>query len=285
MKKLIRLHCYETNSSSSHVISLAKGETEFVIDTIYPDQDGIITVYKQDFGWEWEKYNDAISKLAYAYQDNVDVDMLKEVVIEQTGANDVIFKDNEGYLDHQSVGTAKEICTNKEDIRNFIFNKNTWLFTGNDNDTPDPTFYDVPEIKDGRMIMPKYKYQLIIDRFERTTKFKEAPGDQEISDAVDSLFDYNTLLTENGYFITDDSIIWKLERSKNTYYVKSWEIEQDFSTGEIRFLKENDRRIHDIMNDVEIKKLNWSDRVTEITKKALEADGLVKTVKFTLKKL
>ena len=43
-KKLIRTGVYETNSSSSHSLSIANETKEFVLDTIYPDQDGILTV-------------------------------------------------------------------------------------------------------------------------------------------------------------------------------------------------------------------------------------------------
>ena len=41
-KKLIRSGVFETNSSSSHSVSVANETKEFVLDTIYPDQDGII---------------------------------------------------------------------------------------------------------------------------------------------------------------------------------------------------------------------------------------------------
>ena len=133
MKKLIRKSVFETNSSSSHSISLASEDKEFVLDTIYPNQDGIVTINGDEFGWEWFKTNEALVKASYVAQSHVHsdriLDLLKEVIMEQTGAEDVIFSGlDSGYVDHDSYGVAP---SNKEDIRNFIFNKNSWLFVMN----------------------------------------------------------------------------------------------------------------------------------------------------------
>jgi len=285
MKKLVRKGCFETNSSSTHSIVVARDDQDFVIDTIYPDQDGKVIVEKSDFGWEWRKYNDAITKLSYAYTDGVDTDLLREVVMEQTGAEDVIFLENEGYIDHQSACTAREVCTGKIETKNFIFNKNSWLFTGNDNSTADPTFYDVPEIKDGKMIKPRYKYELIIDNFEKTTKFKTEPSEEEIDDAITSLLEGGVCLDEGGYFIEDDSVFWQISRPRNTYYTKTWKLEQDYSKMEILFLKENDPRMREIERELELTKVPWHEKMKIKTKKALEIEGLVKKVKFEIKKI
>jgi hypothetical protein len=132
MKKLIRSSVFETNSSSSHSVSIADETKEFVLDSIYPDQDGIIEIYGDEFGWEWFKHNDAKTKASYAaqqYQHNdSSLELIKEVIMEQTGAEDVRFigLDN-GYVDHDSVGI---LDSDKESLRQFIFNKNSWLFGG-----------------------------------------------------------------------------------------------------------------------------------------------------------
>ena len=150
MKKLIRKGVFETNSSSSHSIALATEDKEFVLDTIYPNQDGIIIINGDEYGWEWFKHNDSETKASYAAQsfanDSNQLDELREVIMEQTGATEVIFNGlNNGYIDHDSYGI---VPTGKSELRNFIFNKNSWLFGGNDNSSPDPTFYHVPEIRD-----------------------------------------------------------------------------------------------------------------------------------------
>lgn len=44
MKTIIRRGVFETNSSSSHSISIASEDKEFVMDTIYPDQNGVVRI-------------------------------------------------------------------------------------------------------------------------------------------------------------------------------------------------------------------------------------------------
>ena len=56
--KLIRHNVFETNSSSTHSISVVAGAK--VYDTIYPNEDGCIDLAPEYFGWDWEETeNDA----------------------------------------------------------------------------------------------------------------------------------------------------------------------------------------------------------------------------------
>ena len=128
MKKLIRNGVFETNSSSAHSISIADDTKEFVFDTLYPDENGSIIINGDEFGRDWFKYNDARTKASYAALSLGLHSVLIDVIKEQTGALEVGLKVDEGYIDHQSYGL---IPTNKEKLRNFIFNKNSWLFGGN----------------------------------------------------------------------------------------------------------------------------------------------------------
>jgi hypothetical protein len=285
MKKLIRLHCWETNSSSSHSISLAKGEMEFVIDNLYPNQDGIIHVDVEEFGWSWLKFNDAKTKLSYAYQDHVNEETLREVVMEQTGATEVTFGNkDDGYIDHDSCGTAKSVCMDKESTRNFIFNKNSWLFTGNDNSTPDPTFYHTPEIRDGRMIVPKYTHELVIEGMEKTTKYLNYPTVEELDKGISSLTN-GILVTEDGSFIDNHDIFWQINRPRGVFYEKNWSLHQDFSKNEILFLKENDWRWDEVEKSVPREGITYDKRYKLITEKARKIEGLVKAVKFSINEI
>lgn len=286
MKKLIRKGVFETNSSSSHSIALATEDKEFVLDTIYPNQDGIITINGDEYGWDWFKHNDSITKASYAAQQFMNndhmLDVLKEVIMEQTGATDVVFEGlDSGYVDHDSYGIVSE---NKDELRNFIFNKNSWLFGGNDNSSPDPTFYHVPEIRDGKMIQPVYKYQLSIEGLERTTKFLTEPTKEELSDAISTILD-DALLTESGDFINDNSIMWQISRSKN-FYKLSYGISQDYSTKEIIFLHET-VSTYDISKkyEKEVEGMSWDDRYDFLTKKILGIPGATKKLHFTLKEI
>ena len=286
MKKLIRKGVFETNSSSSHSIAIATEDKEFVLDTIYPDQNGIVTIQGDEYGWEWFKHNDSETKASYAAQsfanDDNQLDVLKEVIMEQTGANDVIFEglDN-GYIDHDSYGTTPRT---KHELKNFIFNKNSWLFGGNDNSSPDPTFYHVPEIRDGKMIQPVYKFELSIEGLDRTTKFLTEPSEEELGDAISTILD-DSLLTEGGDFITDNSIMWQISRSKD-YYNLSYNMVQDYTTNEIIFVKESFNTYS--LNkeyEKEMEGMDWNDKSIFISNKVLEIPGVTKKVKFTLKEI
>lgn len=290
MKQLIRKGVFETNSSSSHSIAIATEDKEFVLDTIYPNQDGIIVINGDEYGWEWFKHNDAETKASYAAQsfvnDDDSLDILKEVIMEQTGATEIIFSGlSEGYIDHESYGIVPK--TSRE-LKDFIFNKNSWLFGGNDNSEPDPTFYHVPEIRDGKVIVPVYKYELSIEGLTKTTKYLEKPTDEELENGIDSIME-DTLLTDDGSFITDNSIFWQISRNKERYYEKSYRVEQDYSTGEVRLSKESDDRFREVENDLKesglLEGIDWDVRRKLITDGFLSVPGLIKTVKFTLKEL
>jgi hypothetical protein len=290
MKKLVRKGVYETNSSSSHSVSIASDDKEFVLDTLYPDQRGIVTVNGDEFGWDWFKANDAETKASYVAQsyryDDYLLETLKEVIMEQTGAEDVVFSGLDGgYVDHDSSGIAP---TTKHEIRNFVFNKNSWLFGGNDNSSAAPDFYDVPEIRDGRMVMPEYKYELSFEGLKETVKFKEYPDDENIEKAINSLIG-DASVTKDGYINTDNSIYFQISKPRNRYYNFSYFIEQDFSTGNVRLLLEDDSRTYEIRKRLEdegkFEGIDWEQRSILTTKEFLKEPGLVKLLPFTIKEI
>lgn len=284
MKKLIRKFCFETNSSSSHSIALAGEDKQFILDTLYPDQNGVITLTGGEFGWEWFKHNDAETKANYAAQSLGDNENLIDVIKEQTGALEVIINTN-GYIDHDSYGIVPH---DKEGLKNFIFNKNSWLFGGNDNETPDPTFYHTPEIRDGKMIYPKYKFELIIDGLEKTTKFLEKPNDESLRNAIESLIG-GRLMFEDGKFMDDDlrtNIFFQINR-RNDMFEHSWYIYQDYSKGFILMTKENSVLPIEqkLKNDGKFEGLDWKKRSTLLRKEVLKNKDICKKVKFTIKEI
>ena len=290
MKKLIRNGVFETNSSSAHSVSVDMYNKQFVMDTIYPNQNGVVFIEGGEFGWDWFKSNDADFKASYAAQqfsnDDSKLDLLKEVIMEQTGATDVMFK-TDGYVDHDSYGILEG---GKEWLRNFIFNKNSWVFGGNDNERPDPTIYNVPEFKDGKMIVPEYKYELKVDGLDKTTKYINKPTEEELNDGIESIVG-RSLLTKDGHFITDDSIHWQITRPRN-FYEMSWRIEQDYSKNKILFVLENSydefKKIEESVDkkiDREKEKNYWKKRNKMISKEALKIPGLIKVVNFTINEI
>lgn len=188
MNKLIRTGVFETNSSSQHSISIASG-SEFIVDTtsLVPDCDGNIKLRGGEFGWEWERFPDAYTKANYCavgcQHNDSRVDMLIEVIKEQTGADEVIMAVTDGsYIDHDSTEVYEPAFESKETLRNFIFNKLSMLYTGNDNESELPNFFDPPNTI--------YYYEMKLANSKRTFKFSIYPSKNEILAAVEKLVDY-----------------------------------------------------------------------------------------------
>lgn len=162
MKKQIRNNIFETNSSSTHSISIASdAPTGNLLDTLIPDEHGNVVLKGNEFGWYVDDFYNAEDKASYLAIYAVDwsgenkekhIQVLKDVIIQQTGCNDVIFLFNTdeynvvpelykddvtgwAYIDHQSVEDRDYdyIFKDPELVRKFIFNKNSYLHTDNDN--------------------------------------------------------------------------------------------------------------------------------------------------------
>ncbi len=148
--KQIRHNAFETNSSSSHSITIVPGV--FTPAPLPVDENGVCEIFAGEFGWEIETYTDAAVKASYAltwlmsqelsHHESLDrQQMLMDVIQEHTGATEVKFtqalgwdnQPNWGYIDHQSWNCGAEIWSSKENLASFIFNPNSVLMTDNDN--------------------------------------------------------------------------------------------------------------------------------------------------------
>jgi len=167
----------ETNSSSSHALSicsipdtLAKpGDPEFDLDI----QDGVLYIPERPdtFGWEYEKSNSCQTKLQYVcglvFNSWRELHVQKapkrlEILLKKyLGVDKVVFEWEENYkrhfkeyskneevylscpeIDHQSRSESmEEILESNTTILNFIFNKNSWYFGGNDNSDAPAGYY------------------------------------------------------------------------------------------------------------------------------------------------
>jgi hypothetical protein len=153
--------------------------------------------------------------------------------IVETGAEEVRFVGLDNcYIDHDSMGI---LDSDKESLKQFIFNKNSWLFGGNDNSTADPTFYHVPEFKDWKQIVPRYKYELKVEGFNETTKFLEYPSQDSLESGLSALLD-DVYLSENGYFDNDNSIMAQLNRDDRKYFRYSWRKSPDLENKIVYFV-------------------------------------------------
>lgn len=147
--KNIRHGVFETNSSSTHSISINRN-TEGLMETLPVSENGEIEIEPGEFGWELEEYSDPMYKASYALTwakqnekpENPEYStMLEKVIKDQTGAKKVTFVsqgdegswDAWGYIDHQSNDVCETAFEDEATLRDFIFRKGSYFETDNDN--------------------------------------------------------------------------------------------------------------------------------------------------------
>jgi hypothetical protein len=153
------------------------------------------------FGWEWESYNDALTKANYAAIDilhNPELkDMLVNVIKEHTGAKEVVFEfdtwvnNGDSYIDHQSQGTSLDAFASPETLKNWLFSPESWLYTGNDNSDSPPGFYDPPGTE--------YKYKLEVEGGSRVERFAKKPTVKKVKEALSRIMGEHSLCSYNSY--------------------------------------------------------------------------------------
>lgn len=142
--RVIRIGIFETNSSSTHSLTIGNNRGYYNNDLLL-EHDGNIVIFPGEFGWETASYNDVETKasycLTYAKQIGGEelVEMLGRVMSETTGKA-VVFKESGGdyhpwgYIDHQSEDVAGPAFASDEILRRFVFGHDSVLTTGNDNE-------------------------------------------------------------------------------------------------------------------------------------------------------
>lgn len=146
MKKIVRHGVFETNSSSSHSISISSDVDKY--KTLYPNEDGVYVFTGGDFGWGYESYNDAETKANYVAtmssmlaEDEPNVkgeydrllrDLLESVITDHTGITEFKYDLGDAYIDHQSVDDDMLSWTSQQ-MKDFIFNPRSELVIDNDN--------------------------------------------------------------------------------------------------------------------------------------------------------
>lgn len=158
MTRQIRKNVFETNSSSSHSLTLSPGDVvaqPFAKEVL---RKGSITLHKGEFGWEWHRYYGVEGKLKYLFtqlfsDDITDFataeeataalraseprfDQLCRVVEDHTGVTVLAAPVSSGYIDHDSVGVGTELFNIDETLKNFLFSEKSCIETGNDNNGP-----------------------------------------------------------------------------------------------------------------------------------------------------
>ena len=291
MKK-IRKNIFETNSSSTHSISVCGNEIDSdMYDFIIPNENGeIIFSNSICFSWGFEKFNDAHTKALYCIADHIGeqekIDMVKKVISEQTGCNNIIVSINDYMIDHQSYGTSNEVFESEEKLKNFIFNKNSWLFIGNDNSCAPPEFYCIDNMKE------QYKITIETNEEDLSYNLKHYPTKTMLNE----VFNY---LLENLWFTSNKMICDRNGGNYPNYTVFSYIghrlIEESNEDEILEFNMDNQEiylinlyKFNEIMNEY-IGKLkpysNYSKKYNEVIKNEISDGKNIITLKYKIEKL
>lgn len=155
MTKQIRSSVFETNSSSSHSLTLGTGN--LVATPFSPEmlRAGEVPLRPGEYGWEWRRYYTAREKLGYLLTQvtdgkvEVDTEALREsnpffaqlydVVKDHTGCR-LVVEPGQGSIDHQSAraegAVGMKLFDDTDKLRAFLFDDTAYLETGNDNNPP-----------------------------------------------------------------------------------------------------------------------------------------------------
>jgi len=150
--KQVRQNVFETNSSSTHSICIAKD-----VDIELPES---IYFGFGEFGWECNTLDSISEKASYLYTGlyaNDRIDDVKKIIslLEQKGVKvgfeEPVYKtstwttepyeylDNGGYVDHSYdlSDFLEAVCNDEQMLLNYLFSPLSFIITGNDNDDYD----------------------------------------------------------------------------------------------------------------------------------------------------
>lgn len=154
----VRQSVFETNSSSSHSLTLSQDNLVDLPLSALTLRRGTLSLQLSDYGWEWHRYYTPEEKANYLLtaawgggcapdgseesavqamrEENPRVDMLCRVIEEHTGVKVLVVPGCSGYVDHQSVGVGLPLFESEDLLKQFLFSKDAFIQTGNDNSDP-----------------------------------------------------------------------------------------------------------------------------------------------------
>lgn len=150
MKIQIRQACFETNSSSSHSLTISRSGredclpifAEYYSETEEKSYFNAVVLTGGEFGWGVETHTDAFTKANYIatyfnyFGDEKENEkaMFERVLKAKTGADCVVYDlISYPYIDHQSIDCAEDALKSEEYLAAFIFNRESVLIIDNDN--------------------------------------------------------------------------------------------------------------------------------------------------------
>jgi len=157
----VRQSVFETNSSSSHSLTLSQDNLVDLPLSAKVLKSGKLTLQLKEYGWEWHRYYSPEEKANYLLTaiwgskeaplgspeeaieklkaEDARIGMLCKVIEEHTGVAVVVEPGRSGYVDHQSEGTGLGLFESEERLKQFLFSHGAFVQTGNDNSVPTQT--------------------------------------------------------------------------------------------------------------------------------------------------
>lgn len=149
--KTIRTNCFETNSSSTHSVTIdssTHGNTRNVRGA---------KIYHGEFGWEWNRFNDFSTKASYFWtlvadypRDHDDLKARLERLAEKHEFKLLPIREGSYcYVDHgwehygEFISKYPELNTD-DGLFDFLTSKSCWIMLGNDNGHGEPNFRLTP---------------------------------------------------------------------------------------------------------------------------------------------
>lgn len=152
MNRQVRQNCWETNSSSSHSLTIVSGNYKIPkLSRLTSQNDPYeVVLTGGQFGWGIDNFSDFDTKLRYAYtsatgydgednnpKTNNELAMLCDVITEYfpewSSKHYFKFTTGDYYIDHQSTHLKDELFQSKRTLRNFLFCSKSILHISNDN--------------------------------------------------------------------------------------------------------------------------------------------------------
>jgi len=138
---------FVSNSSSSSFIVMDNDIKNYRPPTHHAGDEFTVdeNLGESEFGWEHTEYTGYGTKILFAYiqaryvlENHPEwLAMLEKVIKEELGVAKINWNITGGYIDHQSSseeGKNIEIFENEQSLKNFLFNTETYIQGGNDND-------------------------------------------------------------------------------------------------------------------------------------------------------
>lgn len=134
----IRFSCFETNSSSVHVLVIPKDTKLYIPDHVH--------LHTGEYGWENDQEYDTLDYMYTACkergQEEVDkfLNYLKSKGVEEIDCHDSDWY----YVDHGNELPLDDLFANENLLDRFLFGEDSYVQTGNDNsdECPDEDNYD-----------------------------------------------------------------------------------------------------------------------------------------------